>query len=157
MGLTNVIAIALGAFLILLFAWFTYQVTDKQGRKEHILLRLILIFFFLNMLVLLSKSATDNCEIKLNYTDNVYVYGSNFTGYHWDYDFTLNPAQVPDYELFHVREYNEYIEVCPESVKTTNSVFFKNMSRLMYVFWFYIIVYISYVFLKFKNWIPKLK
>jgi len=34
-----------------------------------------------------------------------YVYGNNFTGYHWDYD-TGEPTNPNDYELFHV--VNEY-------------------------------------------------
>lgn len=124
--MSTTIAIGIGAFLILLFAYFTYSVAGEAGKKEHILLRLVLVFFFLNMLILLSKSSVDNCHILVS-----------------------NETAASSMTLY---EYDEY---CFPSDKTTASLFAKNISRLMYLFWAYIIVYLSYVVLKWKGILGK--
>ena len=72
-------------------------------------------FIFMLGFMLISETSFGNvqdCEYLGNYTNNVYVYGANFTGYHWDYDFDLNPSHAPDYELFHVKEYPTYNYSC---------------------------------------------
>lgn len=39
--------------------------------------------------------------------NNTYVYGDNFTSYHWDYDYS-NPKPVTDVYLFHKEKENNY-------------------------------------------------
>jgi len=72
------------------------------------------LIFMLGFMLISSTpfGSVEDCEYLGNYTNNIKVYGSNFSGYHWDYDFDLNPAQVPDYELLHEKIYNEYEYSC---------------------------------------------
>lgn len=106
------IEIALGTIAALFF-YMAFKLDDK-----HAVIKYVSAIFGVMMMLSIASFALNNqeiCEIQLNYTNNVYVYGSNFTGYHWDYDYDLNPAQAPDYELFHIKQYNEYILVCFDS------------------------------------------
>jgi hypothetical protein len=96
------------------------------------------------MLAKLGLDSKEVCELRVNYTNNVYVYGSNFTGYHWDYDFDLNPSASPDYELFHVKAYPTYKTYCynitnsktPETVFKSSNWYFRVV--FVYVFGFII-------------------
>lgn len=58
--------------------------------------------------------SVEACEYQTNYTDNVQIWGNNFTGYHWDYMTPLEPRpQDSDVAfLFHVKEYPNYNYVC---------------------------------------------
>lgn len=146
------VIIGIVAFLILLFIFYL-----KQEDKEHILLRLLAIIIFFNLLVIMAKSTVYDCELVGNYTNNVYVYGSNFTGYHWDYDYDLNPAQSPDYDLFHVKEYPTYNLACSEIPNQNGLMFYKLMNRIYIFMWLYIMFFIAYKFLQFKGIIPGVK
>ena len=59
-------------------------------------------FFFL---FLLSFNLIDGTIEYVSGYDEYYVYGNNFTGYHWDYDYNSNPPATNDSYLFHsIRE-----------------------------------------------------
>lgn len=57
--------------------------------------------------------SVESCEYLGNYTNNVYSYGENYTGYHWDYDYTLNPSEST-VRLFHVKSYPTYNYTCQD-------------------------------------------
>lgn len=148
----NYIILALGitSFLIL------FLVLTFIKDKEHVLFRFILLVIFFNLMILISKETVYYCDYVANYTNNVYQYGANFTGYHWDYDNSDAPNN-PDPYLFHVREYPEIHYICDNYTNATGLSFFKLMNRLYTLFWLYVLVYISYKFLQFKKMLPWLK
>lgn len=96
-------------------------------KSENIVMQLagfaliaLLSFTFLTGSIEFKTGQTvEECENVINFTDNVYVYGNNYTGYHWDYDYDLNPS-FNDYNLFHVKEYNTYTTLCTNSTTTNN-------------------------------------
>lgn len=53
----------------------------------------------------------EKCDYLGNYSNNVYSYGENYSGYHWDYDYSLNPSEST-VRLFHVKEYPTYNYNC---------------------------------------------
>jgi len=44
-------------------------------------------------------------------TSELYQYGNNFTGYHWDYDYSAPPAKPTDAFIFHRNLSNVYTEI----------------------------------------------
>jgi len=72
--------------------------------REHTELALIgFLFIFLLSFELINGTLEYQTGI-----ENVYKYGNNFTGYHWDYDYSTLPNTNNDIYLFHVTEYNQY-------------------------------------------------
>lgn len=65
-----------------------------------------LIGFFL-MFILGFSILNGTLEYKVG-VNETYVYGNNFTDYHWDYDFSLPPAAVNDAFLFHRNSIDVY-------------------------------------------------
>lgn len=65
-------------------------------RLEHTELSLVgfLLLFLLSMVII-----TGNLEYKTGETE-VYVYGDNYTSYHWDYDYS-SPPGLSETNLFH--------------------------------------------------------
>lgn len=117
-----IVGIALTAFLLLALAWFTLSVTGENGKNEHLLLRMIIIFFFFNLLILIPKAGWDNCyTVVANETVT-----DNTTAYSYD-------------------------QVCFSQPTQTATIFYKQVTRLYYAFWIYIIVYVTYVILKWKG------
>jgi len=53
---------------------------------------------------------TTGFDIKTG-TEQVYIYGANFSDYHWDYYGVEPVVGVKDYELFHIMESNVYSSV----------------------------------------------
>ena len=84
-----------------------------------------LFFFFSLGILLLSNGVTIKTGETVTPCDyeEYYVYGDNYTDYHWDYE-TPNPA-VNDVNLFHtVRQYDNCSEVTTYTYATgTDSVF----------------------------------
>ena len=158
--MTLSISIGIVAFLILLFIYFTAFINGAGGTKDHIFLRLLFIFIFLGSLILISKSEIDNnnfCELKLNYTDKVHVYGVNLSGYHWDYDDNPNPATINDPLLLHIKEYNTYDYVCFNNSKQTANIFYNVTLFVNLIYWVYIIIYTIYFYMVKKKWTKPIK
>jgi hypothetical protein len=158
--MTLAISIGIVSFLLILFILFTAIINGAGNTKDHVLLRLLLIFIFLGSLILISKSEVDNsnfCEIKLNYTDKVHVYGDNLSGYHWDYDNNPNPATVNEYLLLHIKEYNTYDYICFNNASKTALTFYKLTLFVNSIYWVYILVYTIYFYLVKKKFIKGFK
>ena len=145
-----IVALGIVSFLIL-FLILTF-IKDK----EHFLFRFLLLVIFFNLLILISRETIYYCDYYANYTNNVYQYGVNFSGYHWDYDIGDAPNN-PEVELLHVREYPEYNYICSETASETGLTFFTLISRLYTFFWIYVLIFVCYKFLEFKRWLPWLK
>jgi len=133
--------------LVLGIAAFIFLQIGFRLDEKHDFFKFLSLFFAILCLVMIGKAGIDSnqiCEIKLNYTDNVYVYGANFTGYHWDYDYDLNPAQEPDYTLFHVKEYPTYNLVCftDTTYQSISTIFYKLSIGFMGLLFLYIIIFL---------------
>ena len=131
------------AILILLFIYLTTFIDDNK--REHIFLRLILVFFFLQCIIFVAKGVYEDCDYVLNYTRSYEIYGDNYTGYHWDY---LNPPKptLADVNLFHTNVTYQYTYLC-KPVSLTNEKLFTSTLWLQRIFWIYIILYLSYYWL----------
>lgn len=135
-----VIGLGIIAALFMLLAF-------KLDEQHQVIKVTALIFSILSMLAISSSvlNNQDHCEILVNYTNNVYVYGSNFTGYHWDYDYDLNPAQAPDYEIFHVKQYYTYDRFCFDNPAEGSGLsVFKLMNYFIRILQWYALVFIIY-------------
>lgn len=145
----NEIAMILGVggvcFLIL------YLINILQ-EKKHELLKLFLLFMFATLLMLIPKVLSDNsdyCEIVLNETQEIYIYGNNYTGYHWDYDILTGGGKViTDVNLFHKNITNTYDWYCHPNNKVTTSIFFNAVVWFLRIFWVYVFCYMVYYFYK---------
>jgi hypothetical protein len=113
--------IGIVAFLILLFIWISTFIMGNA--REHFLLRLLLVFFFLQMLILIAADAQKICEIVENKTTNIYLDSENYTA-------------TPEYNY-----------TCVENPSKSSLTFLKLVNALNYLFWIYCILYISYLFL----------
>ena len=153
-----IISLGLVGFLLITLAF-------KLDDETHPVLKVFALFFTIFIMVLIAKSGYDSrfvCEILGNYTNNVYQYGANFSGYHWDYDYDLNPAQAPDYELLHVREYKEYDLYCFENpyITQTSATGFKVSLWFFSLIGIYLIIFVINLvgnYLKKLNEIKKTK
>lgn len=145
--LASIIGICIVAFGILYF-------TFLWDKKEHLILRLLGSFFFVGLLILVPKTALDNsenCEFVLTKQRESYIYGDNFSGYHWDY---INPPNLnpsDDIFLFHRNVTNTYDYVCVESEYNTPFIFYEVVVWFVRIFITYVFVYLFWVF-----WFKKL-
>jgi len=141
--MTAIVAAGFAAFILIYFA-------SNVNEKEHFILRLLLFSFGIVLLIFLGKGAIDGvevCENVLNNTQEIYVYGNYFEGYHWDgYNGTApSPADKNAY-LFHKNITNYYSVVCYDRTNTTTgTVLYKT---ILYMF----IVYVAYILFYFVYW-----
>ena len=146
MDLILIIAIVSIAFLLLYFC--------KDLDKEHFLLRLLSIIFVIILLIIIGKAAVDPiCEIQLTNTYEIYQYGDNYTGYHWDY--TSPSPSVNDVNLFHRNITNTYELVCKDKPQTTAIILLQLVYGFVALFFMYIIIYMTKKILEFKGIIKK--
>ena len=152
------LGIAVVSFLILFFVF-------KFDQKEHVLLRLLGVFFFIFILLLIPKSALDyqnECDFVVNKTRETYIYGDNFSGHHWDYVDTPNPNTDKNIYLFHKNVTYTYDYVCSDTENSTASIFYKTYMSFIKILAAYIFVYLFYVIflknnVKFCQWLDKIK
>lgn len=139
MILATVVGIAFMASFFLVFAL-------QLDIKEHNVLRNLLIIFSFSSLLLIPNAIINQqvCEPLLNDSYEIYMYGNNFTGYHWDYNTGTAPdgPQVGAY-LFHKNVTNTYEEHCYNPM-TSAKGFLKAANLAYLVFIAYIIVYLGY-------------
>jgi len=62
------------------------------------------IFFMLSVMII--PNTTGGIQYQTGYNE-YYVYGNNFTDYHWDYEYSLMPNDVDTPFLFHTT--HEYV------------------------------------------------
>lgn len=133
-----IIGVGFVSFIIL---YFVFNMKDT----DHPIIRLLLILFAFIFLILVPKVIIDtqsDCEILLNKSEEVYRYGDNFSGYHWDYDNSTAPKLPGDAYLFHKNTTFTYSEYCTTATTTTAATFYKMVIWLYRLFAAYIIVYL---------------
>jgi len=121
----------------------------KLGEKDnpHIYLQLLLLGFMVGLFIIVGKAGIDaNCEMKLNNTEEIYKYGDNFTGYHWDYDYDSPKPNTAPFLFHKYIDYN-YIEVCEDD--NTEVIFYKFLVWISRIIVAYIIIYYLYEVLKY--------
>lgn len=126
------VAILVSAFLVIAF----------KLDEEHGLLRLAFILLSMGLLLFVPAAvlhSQEHCEVVVN--DTTYVYGNNFTGYHWDYDTGTAPdgPQVDAY-LFH--SLNEYTTYCYNSTGIGVGL----VKAIKYPYWLFIAYLVVYLF-----------
>ena len=141
-----VLIVGLGLFCFLLLYIFN---SLKENNLEQNILKLILLVFVIGLLILIPKIALDSntvCELVLDNTQDVYQYGNNFTGYHWDYDTGTAPdgPQLDAY-IFHINRTNTYIEQCYTINGNTGNIFYIAVLWFIRVLAIFIFIYLSYL------------
>lgn len=109
--------------------------------EEHSFLKSLMIIFGLSMLLIIPATQFSTCEVVLNDTHEIYMYGNYFGGYHWDgYNLTA-PSQL-DREafLFHKNITNTYVDYCYDV--GGSKAFIKAFKLVYIVFIAYLIVYL---------------
>jgi|TARA_Y100000296_G_C4955342_1_gene148252 hypothetical protein len=107
-----IIGLGITSFLLL---YFIFHLDE-----EHVLLRLLTIFFFLSILLLIPKALGDDsdfCEIVVSNTTD------------------LNAINSTSYK---------YERFCSDNPKTTTSIFHKIIIWFIRIFSFYVLVYLIY-------------
>lgn len=141
--------LVLGAGIISFLLFYFAKELDK---KEHFALRLIFFGLGLLMLIPLSKGIIDSgsvCENVLNSTLENYVYGDNYTSYHWDYTYS-NPNPNADVNLFHKNTTYNYDYICYDITdSSTGATVYKITSWIMRLYLAYVLYY--FVFWLFTN------
>lgn len=129
----NPIAAVLGVgtvcFLIL---YFSNMLSDKHEHLKRYIALVFVITLLLIPKVLMDDSAY--CEIVLNSTYETYVYGNNFTGDHWDYEYPPpnNTALEEQAFVFQRNITNSYDRVCFENPNSTPSTLYRIVTWIMY-------------------------
>jgi len=145
--LALIIGIGIICFLLLYLAF--------NLDKSHTLLKILLFFLFLSALNLIPKAIIDNyddCELVLNNTQEIYVYGNYFEGYHWDGYNTTAPLQTDkNAYLFHKNTTNTYTEVCVTNTKDTGNILLRLSVFIWYICIAYMILYLIWEALKFAS------
>lgn len=134
------------AFLILYFSFYCLD-------KEHIIFRIGAAFFFLILLMLIGRVAMDNadaCDIYLINSTEIYIYGENYTDYHYD-DYGSGVSNQNDdvMNLFHRNITNNYGVKCVEDPTNTGSLFYDIVLWFLRLFVIYLLIYYSYKSLKY--------
>lgn len=139
-ALAIVIGVGLASFLLFYFS--------TMLEKEHFLLKLLCMIFGVGLLLLIPNSLINSqtvCEPVINTTTELYQYGNNFTGYHWDYDAGTAPdGPQTDAYLFHKNTTNYYSTYCYTITNGTNNTFLKSILWFFRLFITYIILYLGY-------------
>lgn len=143
--------VGLGIFCLILLYF------SNSLAVEHTILKILAYFFIFTALLLLGKALVDSgetCELVLNGTTEIYIYGNNFDGYHWDgYNITA-PSQI-DKEafLFHKNITNTYDTICYDNNTFNTGVFsYRLFLGFFVLFCIYVFFYFSYNVL---NWAGK--
>jgi len=149
MELLLIAGIAVFCFVLLYFS--------NSLAVEHTLLKVLAYFFVVAAVILLGKSLIDggeSCELVLNGTTEIYIYGNNFDGYHWDgYNITAPPQANQDAFLFHKNVTNTYSTVCYDNnTNNTANNTYKLFLGFVLVFFIYVFIYFSY---KVLSWAGK--
>ena len=127
-------------------------IVSQLDKTKHFALRLLFIASVLIIGLIISKGAIDdtkNCDLIINETSEVYVYGNYFDEYHWDgYNLTAPSQTDKQAFLFHKDIVNTYDTVCYNSTSsTTATTLYKIMSYLLLIF----ITYTVYYFIFYLN------
>lgn len=121
--------------------------------KSHTLLKILLFFLFLGALNLIPKAIIDNydtCELVLNETQTSYIYGKNYTSYHWDYSSPTTPPYTT-VSLFHENTTYTYSEVCITNTKETGNMLLRLSLFIWYICISYMLLYLVWEALKFAG------
>ena len=138
--------IVAGGLIAFLMIYFGSQV-DK---KEHFAMQLLAYSFAMILLIIVAKGAvdaTEKCELVENVTQEVFVYGNNYSGYHMDYE--GGNSSLNDLNLFHKNTTYTYSTVCYEVTPSTSSV-----ALYRFVLGFFVL-YIAYLIIYTFYWIIK--
>jgi len=135
-----IIAIGVVCFLLLYFAF--------NLKEQHFLMQLMALFFFVFLMFLIPKAALDyeqNCAMVLNQTKEIYQYGNNFTGYHWDYSYETVAPQIENAAyLFHKNTTYYYTWYCEPNQYSTTTTFYKIVTWFARMFALYVLIYLIY-------------
>lgn len=149
------VIIATGIIAALLL-YIALKLDDK-----HQIVKVLSLFFVVFFIFFLGKFAYDSkevCELKPFEETQYYVYGNNFTGYHWDYTYSGLPASVATTpQLFHHNKTISYKTICYNTtISTTPAAIFKATSwyfRVIFLYVFGFLIWLSFKW--FQSVIPK--
>lgn len=152
MNLELILAAGIISFLLMYFA---NAIRQEEG---HFILRYISYSIGIVLLIIVAKGAIDgeqNCELVLNLTQETWVYGSNFTGYHWDYrgDSLSQVTETGAYP-FHRNTTHTYATICYEKTQSTSAKTLYRIANWVFILYIaYVMIYLIYwVFIKVQTW-----
>lgn len=141
----------LGGLLILIGLLYT---------KEQQIIKIISFVFGILMLLLLAghiMTGQQECEIVLTGFEDDYVYGNNFTDYHWDYSDPNPYVFDTDAFIFHVERNNTYERLCFDTGSSIPIKTFQYFDRFVYIFRIVMWIMIGYIILSYTGVIQKLQ
>jgi len=156
-------SLLVGAGLLAIVSGFVlFKLAERSKDKEfesHNALQILMFFLLLSSLFLVGKAAYDDrnyCDLVLTSIEEDYIYGNNFTGYHWDsYDgASVAPLQT-DREafLFHKNTSNTYDYVCVENTTSTGKWLYKIPLFIIQIAGIYLILYLlKMIYIAIKNY-----
>lgn len=118
-----------------------------QLDQKHVIIKVISLIFGVLMLLVLANHllvTQDDCQMLLNRVEEVYIYGDNYTGYHYDYYVDYPNPSVTDMNLFHRNITYNYTEVCLTYGGSSGLSAFKVITYFIRIFQAYIFLFILY-------------
>ena len=152
LGLGVTIGVSVVVFLLMFFSTIVDREKHKHIRTFFLMICLPLLFLIPASLVLESTT----CEVVLNSSEDIYVYGNYFDDYHW-YGYNITAPSQLDKEafLFHVDTENTYTEYCYHK-EDGSRTFIIAFSVILVVFMIYIaILFFADIIAFFKDLINK--
>ena len=130
-----------GGIISFLLMYFAKNVDEK----EHFAIRLLSFSVAIILFILIAKAGYDSiivCEPVVNVTQETYIYGENYSGYHGDYDVTVPANQL---NLFHKNKTYTYNNYCYEKELTnSHKTLYKLVSYTVLIYMIYIVFYFVY-------------
>lgn len=90
---------------------------NQEGNRKNPLVAILFLLLAMGLFFTLSKASFNiekiDCSTELETETAFYVYGDNYTGYHWDYE--IPGPSTNDVNLFHENRSYYYTTVCTDS------------------------------------------
>lgn len=87
-------------YILLMVISFTFVILGYALKQDAHIFKIagFTILFMLSVMII--PNTTGGIQYKTG-VNETFIYGNNFTDYHWDYDYSLTPAATNEPFLFH--------------------------------------------------------
>jgi len=134
------LGVTIGVGIVVFLLMFFSSIIDKEKHKH---IRTFFLMICLPLLFLIPASLvleSNVCEVVVVNESTYYVYGDNFTDYHWDYTFSPTPQNPLDAAyLFHEEKSFVYDTYCYDKADGSRT-FIIVFSIILVVFMIYITI-----------------
>jgi len=136
----------------IIFMYFGFVLDDITFKVVGFgVLTFIFVSISISGLSYSNGTVTEICTPMVESFTELYVYGDNYTGYHWDYA-NEPPPEFNDVNLFHVNRTNYYTDYCyNQTLEPTEDIY---LQRTVFIVLsvFALFGALVFPFLEYKSW-----